>query len=289
VVTLTHSSDSSDFPPTNTYREWVGQRPFSARFRQAVRDTSIGLLSIRKGLEQSDDWIRFPYYHHVFSDEADSFARQLKYLKNYGDFISLDDASQMLASKQNFKGRYFCLTFDDGLKCCATYALPVLAKLKIPTCFYIVTEMVGRSFDPDHPIAKETFSFRSATTSLEFMSWEDCQMLTSEGMTIGSHSMTHPKFINLDEDKKRTELTESKRQIEGKLGGECNHFCAPYGVPGSDFDLSLDSRLADQAGYASFATGKRGPNRAGDSPYAIRRDHLLAEWGNYQLKYFFSS
>ena len=44
------------------------------------------------------------------------FIRQLKDMKNFGEFISMDAAVELLTSKDPLEGRYFCLSFDDGMK-----------------------------------------------------------------------------------------------------------------------------------------------------------------------------
>jgi len=84
-------------------------------------------------------------------------------------------------------------------------------------------------------------------------------------------------------------LTASKLEIETHMGIDCEHFCAPYGLPGEDFYLKRDGQLAQEIGYRSFATGCRGANKKGDSSLALKRDHLLANWDIPQLRYFFST
>jgi hypothetical protein len=49
-----------------------------------------------------------------------------------------------------------------------------------------------------------------------------------------------------------------------------------------------DPSLAREAGYASFASGVRGGMAAGGDPFLLKRDHLLANWGEHQLRYFLS-
>ena len=110
----------------------------------------------------------------------------------------------------------------------------------------------------------------------------------SQGRSIGSHGQKHLRLLSLNKKKRRDELMYSKAEIERELGMPCDHFCAPYGVPSVDFDLDREGGLSEELGYQSFATGARGANREGDSPFALKRDHLLAGWGDYQLQYFFS-
>ena len=287
-ATLTPSDTSSHIMSTELYKESVYGHSFGRRVRTKIRDLAIECLSVNKVIDKEVSCVQFPYYHHVFKDEIKGFERQLKYLKCHGDFISIDQAIEILNSKLPISGRYFCLTFDDGLSCCYKYALPVLAKLNIPATFYVVTDFVGKTFGPDSGVTRETFGYKGIVTSIEFMGWKQCREAIGEGNTIGSHSASHKRLSELKKKQLTYELVHSKAQIEENTKQICEHFCAPYGVPGSDFDLIVHGELASKLGYKSFATGSRGPNTGDQALFALQRDHLLANWSDNQLKYFFS-
>ncbi|MCC7015885.1 MAG: polysaccharide deacetylase family protein [Rhodospirillales bacterium] len=274
-------------PPTRTYAEFTARAPLAHRSRAIARDLAIRALAIGRRIG-GNDWVRFIYYHHVFTDEQAGFARQLRFLAGQGEFISLDDALSILRRERPRAGRYFCVGFDDGLKSCATGALPVLAEMRVPAVFYVVSDLVGRTLDAGDALSRDVFGFKGGTTALEFMSWEDCRALATAGMTIGSHSRSHARLSGLDRVRALAEMADSKRAIERELGRECLHFCAPYGLPGRDFDLMRDPALAREAGYASFASGARGAMTPDGDPFLLRRDHLLANWGEHQLRYFLS-
>lgn len=274
-------------PPTRTYAEFTARAPLAHRARAIARDLAIRALAIGRRIV-GNDWVRFVYYHHVFTDEQARFARQLRFLAGQGEFVSLDDALSVLRRERPHAGRYFCVGFDDGLKSCATGALPVLAEMRVPAAFYVVSDLVGRTLDAGDALSRDVFGFKGGTTALEFMSWEDCRTLAAAGMTVGSHSRSHARLSGLDRARALAEMADSKRAIERQLGRECRHFCAPYGLPGRDFDLMRDPALAREAGYASFASGARGAMTPGGDPFLLRRDHLLANWGEHQLRYFLS-
>jgi peptidoglycan/xylan/chitin deacetylase (PgdA/CDA1 family) len=272
--------------PTTTYREWRKDAPVMEQLRGFLRSQAVCALSLAKPINRTGGGLWFPYYHHVFEDEVDGFRNHLTYLKNYGEFVSMDDAVSLLAGEERVDGRYFCVSFDDGLKSCLTGAVPVLAELDIPATFYVVASLAGKTIEPTDPFLRDTFNFRSRETSVEFLSWEDCRQMTAAGMTIGSHSYTHTRLSSLSDDDALGQMTKSKAEIEQALGTECRHFCAPYGAAGADFDLARHGEMSRTAGYASFATGQRGVNRTGGSPYALNRDHFLANWSRLELKYF---
>ena len=121
---------------------------------------------------------------------------------------------------------------------------------------------------------------------MEFLSWEDCRTMIGAGMTIGSHSVDHVHLMDLSDPEAEDELRRSKELIENNTGAPCDHFCCPFGRAGIDYDLARHPEMTRQVGYQSFLTGHRGDNPTGTSPFDIKRDHFLANWGNYQLRYF---
>jgi len=283
----TRSDAAMKQPSTRTYAEFTARAPLAHRARAIARDLAIRALAIGRRIG-GRGWVRFVYYHHVFADEQAGFARQLRFLSGQGEFLSLDDALSVLRRERSANGRYFCVGFDDGLESCATGALPVLAEMRVPAVFYVVSDLIGHSFAADDAIARDAFGFQGRDTALEFMTWEDCRALAAAGMTVGSHSRSHANLALLDRAQALAEMTDSKQAIERALGRECRHFCAPYGQPVRHFDQMRDPSLAREAGYASFASSARGAMTAGSDPFLIKRDHLLANWGEHQLRYFLS-
>ena len=124
--------------------------------------------------------------------------------------------------------------------------------------------------------------------TVEYLTWDECREMSAAGMTIGSHTNTHARLSELTEDQVVEELSQSKARITMELRAECRHFACPWGRPGRDFIPGRDVRIARELGYESFSTTVRGAMRAGDSPYSVRRDHIAARWGTYQLQYFLS-
>lgn len=270
--------------PIRTYRDFIKNESLKTRTRTIARDTIIGLLSAGRSLKKSG--IRFPYYHHIFDDERRGFARQLKFMANHGEFISLNDAISMLENNDLIDGNYFCITFDDGFKNWLTNATPLLLDAGATAAFFVVTGFIGTSVESDK---EKLLDFYQDDRLMEFLSWEDCRSLSDAGMTIGSHTMNHVHLADLDDKTAQLELKSSKELIETELGRPCDHFCCPFGHEGIDYLIGLHPRMAKKIGYKSFLTGQRGLMQKGTPEMIIKRDHILAGWGDYQLKYFFSS
>ena len=273
--------------PIATYEQLRSHYPWYRRVRSPLRDAAVWALSRRRRTPHASEWIRFPYYHHVFDDERGGFAQQLDWMRNHADFLSLDCAVSLLASGDPLDGRYFCLSFDDGLKNGFTNAFPVLAEKQVPAAFFLPVQFVGASLEDAHA-AMDRFTGIPwiSPDVIQFLSWDESRALAGSGMAIGSHGSTEANLAELDDREVAREMQDSKRKIEQELGSPCLHFSCPARHSGRQFVPERDPRIARETGYRSFLTSCRGAMHRGESPYLIRRDHLLAQWGHYQLRYF---
>lgn len=271
--------------PIRTLREFRHGTSLRERIRLIARSAAIHALALAPRRAASS-WIRFPYYHYVFDDERTGFAAQLTYLRNSGEFVSLDQAVEFLSSDRPVRGKYFCLSFDDGFKNCLTNAVPILVDKGAPAAFFLPTGFVGVSPLEDPEIIRRVSNGGSRVP--EFLSWEDCGVLADAGMTIGSHTVNHLLLSALSDAEVEREMRDSKSTIERKLGIACNHFSCPKGRPGIDFRRDRDPQIARRVGYASFLTTQRGSSHRVPNPFLVERDHLLAGWGTHHLRYFFS-
>lgn len=147
--------------------------------------------------------------------------------------------------------RQLAITFDDGVMSVLENAAPVLRDLHIPWALFIVAGWTeGRhAFGPG-----------------AIMGWEAVEKAAAMGATIGSHSMSHPRFASLSGEQARYELEESRRLIEQRLRLEVEEFAIPFGQS-DDWSASL-SALARNAGYERIyaqAQITRPPGTAGRS------------------------
>ena len=278
---------TASLAPIRRYKDFIAGQPALARARGVLRDAAVTALSVGRWSDTTKGWIRFPFYHHVFDDERGGFARQLDLMATMGDFIGLDAAVRMLESNAPLDGRYFCITFDDGFKNWFTNAVPILVDRGAAAAFFLVTSYIGTSAETDRDALLRFYE--EGDRLMEFLDWDDCREMVAAGMTIGSHTVNHVHLANLDEAAAEAELRQSKQAIEAELGLPCDHFCCPFGRENVDYLPDRDPKIARQVGYKSFLSGHRGAMRQGDSAMMVRRDHLLAGWGNAQLRYFFSS
>jgi peptidoglycan/xylan/chitin deacetylase (PgdA/CDA1 family) len=82
---------------------------------------------------------------------------------------------------------------------------------------------------------------------LECMDWNDLGVLAGSGWEIGSHTQTHPRLTELDDDTLTAELEESRRECTQHLGRSCDSIAYPFG--------NVDARVAARAEEAGYVSG----------------------------------
>lgn len=271
-----------------TYKDYAPAQTLKASIRSQFRKLALYGLSQLSSIDKTNNWIRLPYYHHVFDDEKRDFERQLKYLKNFGEFISIDDACDLIAANDPISGRYFCVSFDDGYRCCYTNMMEVTANLDIPVIIYLPTDYTGLNENDPADIVKIKQNYPENPNLELFLTWEQCREMLQHKISFGSHTCGHVNLIQLTDVQIEQELLLSKNKIEHELSVPCVHFACPWGQVDVNFSPTVTKPIAQKLGYKSFATTHRGKMQQGDDLFQLRRDHLLAGWENYQLNYFFS-
>lgn len=100
------------------------------------------------------------------------------------------------------------------------------------------------------------------------LTWEQIGTMQSEGVSFGSHTLTHPAVSRLDSVGLERELRESKARLEERLGVAVEDFAYPFGKP-EDYGKTAGA-VAD-CGYRSASTTNWGINTSGTNPYELRR------------------
>lgn len=273
----------------STLKEFSSNENWISDLRLLFRNSLIKVLATGKDIKSSNNWIQFPYYHHVFDDERAGFEKQLKYLKNFGEFISMDDACMMIQSKESINGRFFSVSFDDGFYSTYSNMMSISAELNVPVIIYLPTKFIGLNCDKSEDLELIKKFYPEDPKMIPFLTWENCLEMLNYNVSFGSHTVSHANLANISAASLEFELKESKKEIEKKLNVECNHFACPWGRIGVDFYPEKTSSLAKKLGYVSFATTNRGIMENGDDLYQVNRQHLMANWDVHQLKYFFGS
>lgn len=142
------------------------------------------------------------------------------------------DATDLASGRGPSTGA-LAVTFDDGLRSVASGAAPVLRELDIPWTMFVVSDWADEG---------------SADSQSVFLSWKEVSALAAAGVTIGSHSATHPDFGRISLGQTQDELGRSKDSIERVLGAPVTQFAIPLG---QHKNWTADAaQAAEQAGYS---------------------------------------
>jgi peptidoglycan/xylan/chitin deacetylase (PgdA/CDA1 family) len=150
----------------------------------------------------------------------------------------------LLEAWQDPSNKRVAITFDDGDKGQFVYAVPALVERGMTATFYITTEWVGRS---------------------GYVSWSDLHEMVAAGMSIQSHTRSHPFLSELSAAALVSELTDSKRTLEDKLGVEVREIA----FPGGDAPARRLRGLIAESGY-DIAVGTRWGKNTGRSEQTVQ-------------------
>jgi peptidoglycan/xylan/chitin deacetylase (PgdA/CDA1 family) len=118
----------------------------------------------------------------------------------------------------------------------------------------------------EHGFSAILFLMPSVIGRNGMLTWEQVRELDRTGVTIASHTLTHPWLPDLSEDELRCELCVSKEMIEAETGHAVMAMAYPYGA----FDERV-KRVARQCGYTTAYSTAPGRRVADDDPFAIKR------------------
>jgi peptidoglycan/xylan/chitin deacetylase (PgdA/CDA1 family) len=102
------------------------------------------------------------------------------------------------------------------------------------------------------------------------LNWEEVQEMRRDGITIGSHSHTHPILSQMSGDKAKDEILNSKKVVEKNVDIEVKHFSFPNGRE-EDFSEELRD-YCRKIGFESVCSVVYGPyDAAKRDPFALKR------------------
>ena len=101
------------------------------------------------------------------------------------------------------------------------------------------------------------------------LSWDELKTLSRDGVTVGSHALTHPVLTRLPYEEARQEIARSRQVLEERLGIPVAHFAYPYGRR-ADYSPAIQ-RLVQAAGYRSACANVYGINEPASDRFALKR------------------
>ena len=194
----------------------------------------------------------------------DNFYQQMKFLKeNNYNVVTLSDACDYI-----FKGNAtgdsprVVLTFDDADTSFIDFALPILQEFSFPSVLFVVTGFLG---------LKSNWQ-RNINNQLNIISKDDLRYISSLGVEIGSHTVSHLRLTNLNDDDISRELFLSKVFLEDFLGKEVPLFSYPHGLYNANIVNFVKS-----LGYTYAVTCNPNYAHHAFSVYEIPRKYITAK------------
>jgi len=176
-----------------------------------------------------------------FSVSQATFDRQLRAIADLG--LQGRSIAEMLRDPTGG----VAISFDDGDLGQATRAFPTLARHGMTATFFVTTSWMGTA---------------------GYASWDQLREMRDAGMSIQSHTHTHPFLSELDADRLRDELRRSREILDERLEQRTTMLA----FPGGDAPRRSLRHLLSECGYEVVATSRWGLNPGGaGQPRFIRR------------------
>lgn len=172
------------------------------------------------------------------------FRRQMDYLARNGyRCLSLGEAVENLL-RDHSPRKTFVLTFDDGFEDFYTTGWPILEEHGFTATVFQVVGRVGQDTN---------WEGQSGVRAGRLMTWAQIRKIADHGVTIGSHTISHPRLATMTPDAAREELARSKQELEDRLGRAVDYFSYPY----SNRNSAIQQLVAD-LGYRAACANDRG-------------------------------
>jgi peptidoglycan/xylan/chitin deacetylase (PgdA/CDA1 family) len=201
-------------------------------------------------------------YHRIddsgghLSVRTDDFKAHLDFIEASG-FDVIDVTSPRLPRRSEMP--CIAITFDDGYQSVADKAWPELKARGWPATLYVVSQYLGGG-------AVFPWDTESDSDRARLMGTGAVRDLALDGMTIGSHSLSHRYLPGLSVQEALKEIVDSRKELEDLLGQEIQSFSYPMG----GWNRFLRG-MVERAGYSSAVTCRRGRNTGGQDPLSLRR------------------
>jgi peptidoglycan/xylan/chitin deacetylase (PgdA/CDA1 family) len=234
-----------------------------------IRRLAAGVLfpvTLLRGL--SEGGIRILMYHRVSPSDVydqltvtpERFARQMAFLRKHFRVITLLQAIEELERGGKVQAGAV-VTFDDGYRDNLEFALPVLIRYEIPATIFVTMSFCDQV--TRHP------RYPDGTDRLH-LNWNEVRTLANTpGITIGSHTLTHPYLSRISDSEASSEIRGSRERLLAEVTCPVDVLCYPSG------DVTdRERQLAELAGYRAAVTVSPGLNFSGVKLHALRRTEV---------------
>jgi peptidoglycan/xylan/chitin deacetylase (PgdA/CDA1 family) len=230
------------------------------------RGERFPILLYHRFVESENDLARYPGTESIFTVSAKKFEEQIASLAA-GGFTSVgpDQVLSFLENGVRLPARPVMITVDDGWRSNIDVMLPILEKYGFGCTIFVTT-------------GTHAWIFRKFAGLDRGFTADEVRELHNRGVTIGSHTVTHPYLIDMTDDEIRREFIESRRTLEQWTGVPCRF----ASIPGNFYNPRI-ARIARDCGYQAVFTANVGTVSRASDRFDVNR--LIVE-GAFSLREF---
>jgi peptidoglycan/xylan/chitin deacetylase (PgdA/CDA1 family) len=192
--------------------------------------------------------------------------------------VDFGDVLTSVSTGQPFAHPSFALTFDDGYRNVFEQGLPILEDFNATATLFVTVNLVEKTVAPpwhssDPVLLKE---YRDHADQFQPLDWPQLkELLRSNRVRIGSHTMNHHLMGRLGDSQLRGELRDSKAILEDRLGVPVAWFSYPFGVKTYGAYSDGTEAALREIGYTASCTSEIGRARSGSGPFLLPRMSLV--------------
>ena len=218
--------------------------------------------------------------YHFFSRDnstgctcsVQNLEKHLAILSTSYSVLPLFDLLTALENNELLPSNTVCIMLDDGDQSFYKYAWPLFKAYNIPLHINLTCAFIGQQ-DLSYP----------SNTIMSYHQIED--LLKTDLVSLGSHSMTHKKMDSLTVEELKHEIFESQKII-ANIQGDCITFTYPYGD--HRYVTRHSELLLLEAGYRYAFTTTSGLLKKGVDRYRIGRCSVLGHVNAKKFKFMAS-
>jgi peptidoglycan/xylan/chitin deacetylase (PgdA/CDA1 family) len=160
-------------------------------------------------------------YHSISSDnfrfslDLAELKKQITYLKNNYEIITLEDLEKFLQGQKKITKPSVLLTFDDGYQDILTVK-SLLTDLGIKPAIFVLS-------------ASQSANWSEIGPRRQFLTTKEIKSLVKSGWSVGCHSATHSNLAQVSRKQLKREISDAKKSLEKELGLRINYFAYPRG------------------------------------------------------------
>jgi peptidoglycan/xylan/chitin deacetylase (PgdA/CDA1 family) len=198
------------------------------------------------------------YYHALPKAWVPGFERQMAMLARWARVVAADWEGDGIDQSVADHRYTVAITFDDAFESVLDNAVPVLAAHGFHCTIFAPSGCFGQS--PSWAMETEEDSTERVADA------ERLSRLPGDLVTIGSHTVTHPRLTALSNETARRELIQSMQDLTVLTGTSVRLLAFPYG----DHDDAV-VELCRSSGYRHVYTIRPTPVQLGSDEFARGR------------------